>query len=173
MQRIAFPGTRFAVACLGLTIFVLSAAASLVSGPRSQQRPRSVDLLRFRSPAFQWRTDFNQARQEAKERNRPILLLIRTKDCQWCDKLEPVLRDDPGLASLLANDWVPVRLFAEKNRALTEYLTIDAFPTIVLAAPEGRIFRYVTGYHKAAFLRDTMQRTVEQWRASRKGSSHP
>src|SRR5271154_830465 len=82
-----------------------------------------------------WRTDYNEARREAKEKNRPILLDFSTENCFWCNKLEMTTFRDPAARKLMNERFVLLHVDAQQNMQLTEALRIQSFPTLVLAAP--------------------------------------
>src|SRR5579863_2563977 len=59
-----------------------------------------------------WRSDYNAARQEAKDKKRPILLDFTTENCFWCNKLESTTYRDPAVLKLMNEHFVPLKLDA-------------------------------------------------------------
>src|SRR5689334_21412720 len=86
-----------------------------------------------------WRYDYAAARREAQEKGRPLVLDFITDNCFWCTKLDTTTFQDPSVASLLNDKFVPLKVHAAQNAALTEALRIQLFPTVVLASPDGKI----------------------------------
>src|SRR5262245_56806606 len=106
------------------------------------------------APAQQvnWRHDYNAARKEASEKGRPILIDFGTESCFWCKKLDLTTFRDPAVAALLNEQFVALKVDAEREALLTESLRIQQFPTLVLAGPEGKILGVLEGYQEAPRL---------------------
>ena len=107
-----------------------------------------------------WRYDYNEARHEAVEKNRPLLLDFGTENCFWCAKLESTTFHDPVIAGLMNERFIPLKVDAEKSMVLTEALGIQSFPTLVLAAPDGKILGTLEGYMDASRLHPHLQRAL-------------
>jgi thioredoxin-like negative regulator of GroEL len=107
-----------------------------------------------------WRYDYASARREAVEKNRPILLDFGTEHCFWCVKLDSTTFRDPTIATILNERFIPLKVNAQVNPALTDALRIQMFPTIILAAPDGKILVTVDGYKDAAQFYDYLQRAL-------------
>ncbi len=111
-------------------------------------------------PQVQWRTDYNSARREARERGRPLFLDIGSDNCVWCVKLDATTLRDPAVIALLNEQMVPLKVNGSRERTLVEALRIQAYPTLVLAHPDGKVFETVEGYVEAAKLQDSLQRLI-------------
>jgi thioredoxin-related protein len=107
-----------------------------------------------------WRTDYSRARQEAVEKGLPIVVDIGTENCYWCKQLDQRTFRDPGLAAYLNERTIPLRIDAQRSPAIAEALNIQSYPTIVFAAPDGRIIGVQEGFVEAAQLRQEVGRTV-------------
>lgn len=114
------------------------------------------------APAVQWRTDYGKARDEAKDKARALVLVFRTTPCGWCDKLDAALRDDAEAAKLLNECVVPVELSGPDNLALATALRIEAYPTVVVAAADGKILLRLNGYRDAATLKKEIQAGLDK-----------
>ena len=108
----------------------------------------------------EWREDYNGARREAQERGLPLVLDFSTENCFWCKKLEDTTFRDPQVAPLLRERFVPLKVDAQRNSALTEALRIQSFPTLVLAAPDGKILGTLEGYVEAGRFHEQLQRAL-------------
>jgi thioredoxin-related protein len=107
-----------------------------------------------------WRTDYNKARQEAVEKNRPLMLDFGTEDCFFCKKLDTTTFRDPSVTAVLNKSFIPLKIDADKERALAQALRIDHFPTLVIASPDGKILATQEGYLEAARCTELLQRTI-------------
>jgi thioredoxin-like negative regulator of GroEL len=108
----------------------------------------------------QWRTEYVKARQEALEKGRPLVIDLGTENCFWCKQLDQRTFKDPGIAALLNEQCVPLRIDAERSPGLAQALQIQTFPTLVFAAPDGRILGYQEGFLEAPRLKEHLQRTL-------------
>jgi thioredoxin-related protein len=107
-----------------------------------------------------WRTDYNAGRREAKEKDRPIVLYFHTDPCKWCEKLETETFRDPAVVKLLRKRFILIIVDAEKEPQLVQYLRIAAFPTLVLAKPDGKILGTVEGYQEPAKFKKYLERAL-------------
>jgi thioredoxin-related protein/outer membrane protein assembly factor BamD (BamD/ComL family) len=107
-----------------------------------------------------WRYDYNSARREAQEKNLPLVVDFGTENCYWCNKLDASTFHDPTVVASMNEHFVPLRVDAQRNPALTEALRIQAFPTVVLAASDGKILGTLEGYIDANRFHDHLQRVL-------------
>jgi thioredoxin-like negative regulator of GroEL len=107
-----------------------------------------------------WRTDYNSARKEASERGLPLLVVIGTENCFWCKKLEAGPFRDPAVLAQLADNFVTLKVDANKEPTLARALKVQSYPTLVLAGPDGKIHGFIEGYLESDRLIDNLKRTV-------------
>jgi len=107
-----------------------------------------------------WRTDYNAARKEAAERGLPLLVVIGTDNCYWCKKLEAGPFRDPAVLAQLADNFVTLKVDANKEPTLAKALKVQSYPTLVLAGPDGKIHGFIEGYLESDRLIDNLRRTV-------------
>jgi tetratricopeptide (TPR) repeat protein len=108
----------------------------------------------------QWRTNYSLARKEALATNRPLLLDFGTEQCFWCRNLDATTFRDAQVVLLLNEKFVPLKINAASDPRLTEALHIRSFPTMVIAAPDGKILSALEGYRQAAVLQEHLQRIL-------------
>ena len=108
----------------------------------------------------QWRTDYNKARQEAVDKGRPLLLDFGTENCFYCKKLDATTFRDPTVVSVLNKSFIPLKIDAERNAALADALRVERYPTLVLAAPDGKILATQEGYLEALRCHELLQRAL-------------
>ncbi|QJW93820.1 thioredoxin family protein [Frigoriglobus tundricola] len=107
-----------------------------------------------------WRTDYNSARKEAQEKGLPLMVVVGTTDCFYCRKLEAGPFKDPAVTDLLAGGFVPLKLDASRAPDLAKALKVQLYPTMVLAAPDGKIHAFIEGYVEADRLAEQLKRTA-------------
>jgi thioredoxin-like negative regulator of GroEL len=97
-----------------------------------------------------WRLDYTAARKEAQEKNKPIVLDFGTANCHWCKQLDTTTFRDPAIVKALTERFIPVKIDAGKDPELAQALGITSFPTLIFAAPNGKIVGQQDGYIEAA-----------------------
>ena len=92
--------------------------------------PFVLALFAAGTPAqeINWRYDYNAARKEAAEKHRPLLLDFGTEHCFWCAKLDTTTFKDAEIARLVNEQFVPLKVEAEKNPLLTQTLQNPELP---------------------------------------------
>lgn len=99
-----------------------------------------------------WRHDYQAARKEATAAGKPLLLDFGTEACTWCRKLDTTTFRNPSVVELLNDRFVPVKVDGEKDAWLTRAAGVEAFPTLVLLSPEGKVLARHDGYADAGKL---------------------
>jgi thioredoxin-related protein len=133
------------------TIATLLAAACFLSWP---------GLVGAQTPEVQFRTDYNETRLEADKKGLPIVIYCTTDSCSWCLRLQRETFSDPVVAKSLNEKFVPLKIHARQDPRLIEALKIRAFPTVILAAPDGKILMTVEGYQEPVVFHDNLQRVL-------------
>ncbi|MCI0376442.1 MAG: DUF255 domain-containing protein [Gemmataceae bacterium] len=109
---------------------------------------------------IKWRPDYNAARKEAQDKGLPLVLDFGTQSCFWCRKLDETTFRDPKVIGVMNERFVAIKIDAERDPALTSSLRITAFPTLVLAAPDGKILAAIEGYQDAARFYESLHRAL-------------
>lgn len=99
-----------------------------------------------------WRHDLAAARKEAAETGKSLLLDFGTESCGWCRKMDATTMRDPAVVKALNERFIPVKLDGNREERLTSALGIEAFPTLVLASPDGKVLDRHTGYADSSRL---------------------
>ncbi len=123
-----------------------------------------VSLASSFAPAEEvdWRPDYEAARREASDKNRPMLLDFGTENCFWCKKLDAVTFRDDKVAKKLNAQFVAVKLDAGRYRELVKYLQIEAFPTMVFASPEGKLIgKPIVGFQEPEPFADHLDKVLK------------
>ena len=133
------------------SILVLCASVSLWLPPGSHaQSPTEIH----------WRYDYTKARKEAEAKNLPLVVDFGTENCYWCRKLDEITFKDRTVIGLMNEKFIPLKVDAGREPKLTQALNINAFPTLVMAAPDGRILNTIEGFQDAARFTETLQRLI-------------
>jgi thioredoxin-like negative regulator of GroEL len=109
---------------------------------------------------IQWRHEYAAARTEADKKGLPLLIDFGTSNCFWCKKLDETTFRDPRIVAVLNEQFVPLKIDAERDFKLAQDLRISAFPTLVMAAPGGKILYHKEGFHDADTFHDILGRVA-------------
>jgi thioredoxin-like negative regulator of GroEL len=122
-----------------------------------------TQAARSQNPApteVRWRYDYNAARKEAQDKGLPLVIDFGTETCFWCRKLDESTFRDPRVVSSLNERYVALKIDAEKEPSLSQTLRISSYPTIVFAAPDGKILGTIEGFKDANFFHESLQRVI-------------
>jgi thioredoxin-related protein len=121
----------------------------------------------------QWRYDYTAARREAKEKQRPIVMDFGTSNCFWCKKLDASTFRDPSVVRQLNEQFIPVKIDAEREPGLVQSLRIQSYPTLVFAAPDGRILGSHVGFVEVARFSQQLNRALKESALLTSGQTAP
>ncbi len=107
-----------------LTIIV----CALLAAPASAQQE-----------AVHWHSDLESAKMVAKETGRLVLVHFWTPSCGPCMALNQNVFNQPGVASAIEQQFVPVKLNADENSATAQWFGISRVPTDVIVTPDGQL----------------------------------
>ena len=101
----------------------------------------------------QWRHDYTQARREAVEKNRPLLVDVGTENCYWCKQLDLRTFRDPAIAAVLNARFIPLKIDAQQRTMGMKFVgeAGEAPARVRLGVGPGRIDdRQRTSYGRAS-----------------------
>lgn len=113
-----------------------------------------------------WTNDYNAAVRDAKAKNRPIVIDFCMANCPPCRQLEMVTFRDPSVAKKLAEQFVTVRIDKDAAPAFVQQLGIANFPTLVFAAPDGKILGKHAGFVDAQRFHQQLDRALQESRVT-------
>jgi thioredoxin-like negative regulator of GroEL len=107
-----------------------------------------------------WRTDYSAARHEADEKGRPLLLNFSADNCTWCRKLDTTTFRDPTVVAVVNDRFVPLKLDSHRDKQLAKVLDIRNFPTLVVAAADGKVLGTYVGYQDVTHFHEILLRVL-------------
>src|SRR6266545_294292 len=108
----------------------------------------------------QWRYDYNTARKEAEQKGLPLVLDFGTENCFYCKKLDETTFREPTVARTMNEQFVPLKIDANRDPELTRQLRVERYPTLVFAGPDGKILGTMEGYQPAERFSEYLQRAL-------------
>ncbi|WP_020468379.1 thioredoxin family protein [Zavarzinella formosa] len=108
----------------------------------------------------EWRVDYDAARKESTEKGKPLFLEFMTEDCFHCRRLEAGPFKDEEIVTLLNERFIPLRVDATRSPKLVQALRIQAYPTMIIAATDGKIVGFLEGFLEAKPLEENLKRSL-------------
>jgi len=103
-------------------------------------------LTKPAQPLLGWEDDFQSARQQANDLQKPMLLAFYMEGCGPCQAMDRrVLPQDEVTQAL--KDFIPVRLDAMKERELANRYGVYGTPTFTVVQPDGQMVAKCSGYY--------------------------
>jgi hypothetical protein len=152
MPRLAF--YAHAVAITALALFGVGREAQGDTPPGKVEKAAVGETVA-------WRTDYNKARKEARDKKLPLLILFRSPTCPWSAKLEREVETDKVTRQFLNQHFILLKLDGEQEPALSRALGIRAFPTLMMADCNGRIGGTLVGFRRANQLRQDLSKQLQ------------
>ena len=95
--------------------------------------------------ALTWQTDLDAALEQAKSQGKTVLVLVTSRQCPWCRKLERETLTDARVRQRLAR-LILVRMDYERHSATARSCGVPGVPTTVALRPDGSIRKMLVGY---------------------------
>ena len=95
---------------------------------------------------IQWRGNWEEAQEEAKKANRPLLLELYLEGCSHCARLDRETHQDPVVAAALNERFIPVRIEGRSHMDLVQKLEVRGAPTTLIFSPEGKELQRFAGF---------------------------
>jgi len=96
--------------------------------------------------AIPWRTNFEQALDEAQTRNMPVWIQFTGPWCVYCRKMEREVFVRPEVIAEAHRDYVPLKIRSDEREDLLSRYGVTGLPTTVIAMPDGAVLANVSGY---------------------------
>lgn len=100
--------------------------------------------------------------EEAAAADRPVLLSISTPWCEWCETMDEGAFSNPAIAANVHDDFVPIRVDADRHPRVRDRYTMGGFPSTVFLTPAGEVISGAT-YMDTETLRSVLERVRESW----------
>jgi len=114
------------------------------------------------SLAAPFQADPRQAFQEARSSGRPLLVEFHTTWCESCELMSRTTWRDPAVLELMQR-YVPLAVDGERNPNLVSRYEVRAYPTIVIADPQGRTVLVLLGLQSPTRMREHLARVLDRW----------
>ncbi len=103
--------------------------------------------------------------QRARVENKPIMIDFYTDWCGWCKELDRQVFPDKAVVSESQN-WVSIRINAEKRPDVAGAYGVTGYPTIVFAQGSGKPLDILAGFAPPVEFAATMRAAREKLASS-------
>lgn len=108
-----------------------------------------LTLLNLHATDLVWANSFKEALSQAQAEKKTLMVLITTKTCRWCRKLEAETLTDETVISRLNKDYISVHLTRDVDE-YPRYLSAPGVPASYFLDRTGQpIIKRVMGYWNA------------------------
>jgi uncharacterized protein YyaL (SSP411 family) len=97
-----------------------------------------------RASEIQWRPWSEQAFEEARQLNRPILLSISAVWCHWCHVMDETSYSHAGVIDLINREYVPIRVDNDVRPDINQRYNMGGWPTTAFLTSSGDILTGAT-----------------------------
>ncbi|TWU37742.1 thiol:disulfide interchange protein precursor [Novipirellula aureliae] len=116
------------------------------------------------SAEIPWQENLRAARDQAQAQNKLLLLHFYSDNCVWCDRLEEGSFKSSDVESAIEQDFVAVKVHANKNPELVKMFKVTAFPTDVIVTSDGQTLSHSVSPQEpkryVAMLQSKLPRTM-------------
>lgn len=113
---------------------------------------------------FSYQRQWKSAFEQAKKKQKPLMVLFVTKTCPWCKKLENQVLSKPKINDFLQKNFILVLLDKDRD-AFPEYLEVQVVPTIYFVDPKkGKDFGAIIGYKNKKEFFDLIQKAAKRFK---------
>ena len=96
-----------------------------------------------------WQHDFAEARRQAQQSGRPMLLHFYADWCFPCKRMEKDVLSRPAVVQVLSSRLILVKVNVDKNPDLAKRFGVSQYPADVIVDPNGDRILTSTGYQEA------------------------
>ena len=106
------------------------------------------DLLQHAANPVDWHPWNEEAFQKAKNMDKPVFLSIGYSTCHWCHVMEHESFEDPQVASLINDNFIPIKVDREERPDLDQiYMAVcqavtgtGGWPLTIILTPDREPF---------------------------------
>lgn len=112
--------------------------------------------------ALTWLRDWDEAKIQAQEQDKPIMINCYTDVCPACRELDSKTFTDIDLGAFLDDNFINLKSNANSSGLCTEY-GVFGVPTTVFTEPDGEYIGEIRGYYPPGQFMIGVQEAVSRW----------
>jgi thioredoxin-related protein/YHS domain-containing protein len=94
----------------------------------------------------QWSTDIEGSLKHAAATGKPVLMEFTASWCAYCQRMEKTTFADPAVVARITENFVPVKVDADKHKDLVADLSIKGLPAILIVSSDLQIIERISGF---------------------------
>jgi len=99
-----------------------------------------------------WQSWSSAPFQQAKVKNRLVLVEIKAEWCHWCSLMNDITFQDKDVIKMINLSYIPVRLDVDKDLNVIRQFRANSLPTILILNANHKIIKQLSGYISPAEL---------------------
>ena len=104
--------------------------------------------LTIAQQSFPWESTLENAQRVAAQSNRLVLIHFWADWCGVCKRMETEVFNQPGVASAVMVNYVPVKIDVEQLPSIAIKFGVTALPTDIIITPQGQVVDQIRGQLK-------------------------
>ena len=132
-----------AMAVMMLTTFGVLAQDAGNAAPEGDAKSDSADEAK--QSGIQFLLDFAEAKKQAVDDEKKLFIVFGTTWCGPCKMLKEKVWSKDAIAERVTQDFIPVYVDGDKDRATVNEFEVKAYPTIILAEADGTLIAREVG----------------------------
>jgi thioredoxin-related protein len=108
-------------------------------------------------------TNYNQALEKSLQTNKPLMLLVVTTTCPWCEKLKKQTLSKEKINNFISKNFIPLILNKDKAQYPTDKFEAKVVPTVFFINPrDEKIINTSFGYKSQKKFLKSLEETISK-----------
>lgn len=124
---------------------------------------KTLDKMPTNATIVVWRSDYQEAMNEAKSQNKPVLIVFHADWCGPCRKMKKDTYSDAAVIAA-ADPFIRVYIDTDKQPDVAETYNVSGIPAFYVLSPAGNVVTSTVGYQPpkefVAWLRQGFEKAV-------------
>ncbi len=148
---------------MGSLFLLVAVAAGCVCSQNATAQVHGYSLPIASAPyprEIVWHDNLDSGWRESQRTGRPMVIFITAARCRYCDAMKDATWRDYGVESRVCNEFVAVQLNPERNAGELSRISVDTYPTTLVAMPQGKVIDHRKGFQPPALLHELLNRVT-------------
>lgn len=133
--------------------FFLAGMMASVASIGVAEMPSWVKPGETKEASMGWRDSLAEGWKDAKSTGLPMVIFITSENCIYCKAMEKKTWCSEQVREQIGGRFIPVRLIAGRNVKSLSKVSVDVYPTTLLATPEGDVVAHRKGFQPPERIR--------------------
>lgn len=108
-----------------------------------------------------WHQELQKAHVVAKSEGKPMLIVFGATWCKFCTKLEKETLSDPQMQTYIQENFVPVHLDLDEQKAVGKILEVKSLPCTVVLSPNADLLGKIVGYKEIPEMKEELEKALQ------------